>query len=105
MVFALARGAVDALIRVDVELLVGRFVVPVRRMDAVHGAHLDAGGVAGTDARLSDDVGHECPKATDQRPFVKRYSRRPVCGQPRPAGAAGARDLVAAGAGGALSRR
>src|SRR4051812_24107978 len=54
-----AGVAVDALLRVDVELL---HLVVVRllrrRMDAVDRAHLDARVVLRADARLGDDVGH-----------------------------------------------
>src|SRR3954465_13356990 len=54
-----AGVAVDALLRVDVELL-HLVVVRVlrRRMDAVDRAHLDARVVLRADARLGDDVGH-----------------------------------------------
>src|SRR5262249_42982530 len=54
-----ARVAVDALLGVDVEHLRG--VVPGlvgRGVDAVHGAHLDAGVVLRADAGLGDNVGH-----------------------------------------------
>src|SRR5678809_1173932 len=47
----LARAAVDALIRVDVE---HRLAL----VDAVHGADLDAGLVLHVDAGLSDDIRH-----------------------------------------------
>src|SRR5215213_5977422 len=54
-----ARVAVDALLRVDVELLDLVVVGLVRgRMDAVDGADLDARVVLGADAGLCDDVGH-----------------------------------------------
>jgi hypothetical protein len=46
-----ASATVDALIRVNVELVVA-FV------DALDGANLDAGGIFGADAGLSDDVCH-----------------------------------------------
>src|SRR6185312_1908296 len=54
-----AGVAVDALLRVDVEHLgrVGSGLVG-RRVDAIHGAHLDTGVVLGADARLGDYVGH-----------------------------------------------
>ena len=54
-----AGVAVDALLRIDVEHL-GRVVAGLvgRRVDAIHGAHLDTGVVLGADARLSDHVGH-----------------------------------------------
>ena len=54
-----AGVAVDALVRVDVELfdlVVVRLVG--RRVDAVDGADLDAGVVLGSDAGLGDHVGH-----------------------------------------------
>jgi hypothetical protein len=46
-----ASSAVDALIGVNVELV-------VTLVDAVHGTDLDAAGVFGPDAGLSDDVCH-----------------------------------------------
>jgi hypothetical protein len=54
----LARSAVDADVRVDVQqrlLLEIRLVLA--RVDAVDRADLDAGGVLGVDARLSNYVG------------------------------------------------
>src|SRR3954465_7619303 len=54
-----AGVAVDALLRVDVELLDGVVVGLVRsRMDAVDRADLGAGVVLLSDAGLGDDVGH-----------------------------------------------
>lgn len=52
-------GTIDAFVGVDVEHLAIRFVVSVRRMDTVDGADFYAGSIAGPDARLSDDIGHE----------------------------------------------
>src|SRR6476620_4286247 len=54
-----AGVAVDALLGIDVEHL-GSVIAGLvgRRVDAVHGAHLDAGVVLGADARLGDHVGH-----------------------------------------------
>ena len=57
--FVDAEATVDAGARVDVELGGGGEVFFVfGRVDAVDGADIDAGGVFGSDARLSDDVGH-----------------------------------------------
>ena len=54
-----ARAAVDAGVGVDEELIGARVVRGVfLRMNTVDGAHLDAGGVFGSDAWLSDYVGH-----------------------------------------------
>src|SRR4051812_47582027 len=51
--------AVDALGRIDVEVLDGVVVRLVgRRVDAVDGTHVDARVVLLTDARLGDDVRH-----------------------------------------------
>src|SRR5207249_8859704 len=47
----LARAAVDALVRLDVEH-------PAALVDAVHGALVDAGAVLHVDAGLADRVGH-----------------------------------------------
>src|SRR5258706_993000 len=53
----LAVSALDARARVDVELgRVGEAVLVLARMDAVDGAHLDAGGVLRADAPFRDDV-------------------------------------------------
>lgn len=57
--FVDAEATVDAGARVDVELGGGGELFFVfGRVDAVDGADIDAGGVFGSDARLSDDVGH-----------------------------------------------
>jgi len=55
----LARAAVDADFGVDVQHL-GRLevVLVLPRVDAIDRANLDARGVLGADARLSDYVGH-----------------------------------------------
>src|ERR1039457_4249434 len=68
----LAVAALDARIRVDVEHR--RFREPVLvllRVNAIHGADLDAGGVLRSDARLGDDV-H--PHAADPPQVRKVYS-------------------------------
>src|SRR5262245_17986488 len=53
----LARLAVDALVRVDVVLV-------LTLVDAVDRAHLDAGLVLNADARLRDDERHDAPPTT-----------------------------------------
>ncbi|MFM1868147.1 MAG: hypothetical protein RL591_1555 [Planctomycetota bacterium] len=57
--FVDAETAIDAGVRVDVQLLLNP-VLPLLlgRMDAVDGANLDAGGVLGSDAGFGDDVCH-----------------------------------------------
>jgi hypothetical protein len=57
--FGLARATVDALVRMDIELL-GTFI------DAVHRTHVDTGAVLGVLARFSYDVRHLYPE-------VRRY--------------------------------
>lgn len=60
--------AVDALLRIDEELL--RIVearLIRRRVDAVHWTDLDAGGVLALSARLGDDVGHGAVTRINQR--------------------------------------
>ena len=57
--FRFTGTAIDAFVGVDVEHLAIRLVVSVRRMDTVDGADFYAGSIAGPDARLSDDIGHE----------------------------------------------
>src|ERR1044071_8128212 len=62
-----AGVAVDALARVDVELLgLVESGLVGRRVDAVDRAHRDARGVLGSDARLRDDVGHQSALACRQ---------------------------------------
>src|SRR3990170_2319819 len=55
-----AGAAVDALLRVDVEhRLLLKVGLILAGMDAVHRADIDAGGVLGSDAGLSNHVGHK----------------------------------------------
>src|SRR4051812_20048971 len=86
-----ARVAVDALLRVDVELLDAVVVGLVRRrVDAVHRAHLDAGVVLGADAGLRDHVGH-APKHMRDLPRSTACPRRPNAAAVRAAQATGGR--------------
>src|SRR6185503_12283435 len=56
----LARAAIDALVRMDVELIRPLDAVAPRVLvDAVDGAHRDAAGVHAVAAETSDDVGHD----------------------------------------------
>jgi len=57
--FVDAEAAVDAGVGIDVELIgLAEVGLILGGMDAVDGAHLDAGGVLGSDAGLADDVRH-----------------------------------------------
>ena len=54
-----AQAAVDAGVRIDVELIEGaELLFVLGGVDAVDGADLDAGGVLGSDAGFGDHVGH-----------------------------------------------
>src|SRR5947208_2085353 len=53
--FGLARAAVDALIRVDVQHVLAL-------INAIHGTHVHAGPVLHVDAGFRDDVGHRTPQ-------------------------------------------
>src|SRR3989475_780027 len=62
----LARAAVDALVGVDVELVLAL-------VDAVHRAHVDAGAVFDVDAGFGDDVRHSrSPKQKSRAPVDAR---------------------------------
>src|SRR5690606_41741267 len=61
--FRLARAAVDALVRVDVVLV-------LTLIYAVHRANLDAARILGPDARLGDDVRHSAVPPTSLRKEV-----------------------------------
>src|SRR3990172_5578946 len=67
----LAGRAIDARVGVDVVLL-----VIVRRMYAVDGADVNAGGVLHPAARLSDDVGHALRVSSAER--FGHFSKRQV---------------------------
>src|SRR4029079_13201507 len=63
----LASAAVDALVRVDVEHAVSGGLVFV---NAVYGAHLDAGLVLGVDAGVCDGVSHCVTAFRIYKPFA-----------------------------------
>src|SRR4051812_19110741 len=65
--FGLAGTAVDALLRIDEELI--RALV-----DAVHGAHVDAGPIFGVEAGLCDYVSHDYDSGTSA-PFREASAR------------------------------
>jgi hypothetical protein len=58
-----ASAAVDALFRVDIELvfLLEFFGLVFGRMDAIDRTDIDAGGIFDVYARLSNDIGHLTP--------------------------------------------
>src|SRR5256885_14399338 len=54
-----ARAAIDAFRGIDVQLLLGFMLrLVLAGVDAIHRAHIHAGGVLGADARFGDDVSH-----------------------------------------------
>src|SRR6185503_11454441 len=63
--FRLARAAIDAFVRMDVELL-GTFI------NGVDGTHVHTGAVLGADTGFGNDVGHACLSGyNDRRPRLR----------------------------------
>src|SRR6266446_2056351 len=72
--------AVNALSGIDVELrhfIERRASIVIgavfRRMDTIHRAHIHTGGVLGSDAGFSDDVGHWSPPCMDRISLQKAW--------------------------------